>query len=460
MALVLPGILGAIGLCCLLAGGWLWLRDPWRRVLCPGPRMAWTSLVVPIWILHQPRCGYDLSAHRPARDGSVTCPECGRVVRRQGQRVRSARAWRPGRFGLALLVLAWLSYRFPPVDASRLVAVSPTDVLLRGEGLLGEYTPLEARDEIRRRAMDHQLSEQQTLRFVQLLLNDLRDDQLVGNAKAALEQLEIFGLFDPQALWDALDSPDAQERRMVADLLRSMPAIGAPNDKLLRISVEDLRSDDRRWNARAASDYLLGNLEAAKPFLISALHSDDRQQRDAILDLLRETETQGTVLEELLGESIRSFGMGNGYRRSRIAFLFLLRNAATAEPRLAEAMAGSDPRARLLAAVVAGCANRADLLPTAVPILVEHLADNNVTGDAIVAARALWGFGPSVVPFLEPYRANGDTQQRRQVEYILRRMTTKDSVMKLQLELPETRLTGRKRDALSLHPEELDLPTF
>lgn len=459
MALVVPGILCAVGVLLIIFSAWLWLRSG-RRRLCPGPRMRWFVRLNPLWIAYQPRCAYDLRGHALDQHGGVTCPECGRHVRNQRQMLRSARSFHPGRLGVALIVGGFLVHEYPPLAATTVVQYTPTNMLLRGEGMLGVGTPLEVREEIRRRAIDFQLDDSQIARFVRLLVNDLRDDHLVGNAKEALGRLGVFAVYDERPLLDALESDDAQQRRMAAEVLRELPRDGAVPEAVLRATIDDLRTDDRGWNALHARWYLHSHLEEAKPLLIEALRSDDPQQRREVMTLLRNIETTGETLDALLRMSVDDLRSGSGRGAAHAGFQFLLKHAEVAEPLLADGMRNEDARVRLLCAAIAGCGGRGDLMAMSTPILATHLADNEITGDAIVAARGLAGFGVEVVTLLEPYRRSADEQQRQSVEYIVRRLANDESPIRLQKELPLARLTNARRDALVVDPDDLRMPGF
>lgn len=458
MNFILPSILGVIGAIVLALGGWRWLRAGEKR-LCPGPALCWSERLLGLWIVYRPRCGYDLAGHAPRSRGGVVCPECGREVRRR-QMVRTARAFRPGSLALVLFLMAYLIYRHPPIAGSTVVALTPTNILLRGEAVFGVGTPLEVRDEVRRRAMNSELDDNQLSRLVALLVRDLRDDKLIGNAKDALEKLAIFGNFDDQPLIDALSSDDRQQRRLAADVLRSLSRDGEVPKALLRATIEELRSDAIGWNALEAQGYLAEHVEDAKALLAEALMSDDDQQRDLAKDLLRETSATGDVFMRLLRLSVDDLCSGRGQSRTRRGFQYLVEHAAAAEELLDKGMNSNDPRQRLLCAAVAGCAGRTRLLDRATPILVIHLAENAIENDAVLAARALAGFGAAVAQPLEPSRQRGDEQQRQSVEYIVRRLTTDESPIRLQLKLPLARLTVRQRDALELSIDALRMPQF
>jgi hypothetical protein len=409
------------------------------------------------------------------------------------------------------LLFAWR----PPIPMRALVAMAPTNVLLRGESVLGRQTPHEVRDELRRRAEDWLLDDAEIRRFIALLIRDLSDDQLIGNAKAALRQLETLGSLHEDLLVEGLASPDRQQRMLLAELLRGMQRAGSPPDELLRASVEDLRSDMRRGNLGDAWWFLMANRQAALPFLCAQIDSDDAQQREAITEILRASRVPPEVRERLLRAAVDDLGVLGDRSRRRSAFAFLVvgdaggsedaartehvapddearTRAPVADELLAEAMRRGNRQARFLAAAVAGCLGRAALIEQAVPLLVRQLADNEIEGDAMVAARAIWGFGAAAIPALAPWReldaeagtpswqggqatarpadasgAGGEepdverqrAEQRRQaVEYIVARLTTRESRASLQRRYPLARLTLSRTDALDIPLDELRLP--
>lgn len=476
MDMVVPNLLAILGGAAAL---WAAIRFVWEhrrpRRLCPGPRLTLRQWLLPTWLIHRMRCGYDLGGHiaepRPGERGNpgatalVACPECGRAALRRQQLLRSVGAWRP--MGIACLCwalaisLAW----HPPIAATSLVAMAPTDVLLTGEGTFGSTTPIEIRDELRRRAMDHQFSEGQIERFVALLVHDLRDDALIGNAKAAMEQLAIFGLFNERPLYEALESGDHQQRSLVAELLRDLPRAGDPPAALLRVSVEDLRADDRHRNAGDARSFLFRYLDQAVPLLVEALDSDDDQQRTAAVDLLRAARVTPAVRDRLVRGAIADLSLAHDRWAASGAFSYLVRHADIAEPLLGETMVSGDRQARLLAAAIAGCTARTALMQKALPILISHCSDNQIANDGIMAARAIAGFGTPVVPLLQPWRdreggRGGDEQCRQTLEYIVARLTTTRSVRSLQAAFPLARLTVSGREFMEIDPQDLSMPRF
>ncbi len=467
MAFALTVAVTVLGALLTLVGGWYWLRDPVRH-RCPGPTVPWRRRLLPWWIVYRPRCGYDLGGHAFREREPITCPECGRNVRCRRQLVRSTRAWRPVGCGAAIIATAVLLYRYPPMAATMLVAMAPTEVLLRGENMLGTRAPLEARTELRRRAADGDLSNGQTNRFVRLLVNDLRNDSIAGNAKESFRMLETTAILDVQPLIDALDSEDAQLRAMAARLLRFLSTQDSLDtdtpDALIRVSVNELRSDRRNRHAGEAREFLQMHPTKSEPYLLDALESDDEQQRQEAVALLQIHPPSGPALERFLRVNVRNLALGGGFRVGD-AYRFLLTQGRAADALLLEGMQASDPQTRLLCAAVAGISDRRDLASLAVPILASHLADNAIRGDAVIAARSLAGFGDAVVPLLAPYRSDDargvqDEQQRQSIEYIVRRLTTSETTVRLQLRFPLARLTHDGTDALSIAPAYLDMPRF
>jgi hypothetical protein len=230
--------------------------------------------------------------------------------------------------------------------------------------------------------------------------------------------------------------------------------------RFVRLLVNDLRDDALVENAESALEQLaIFGLFCVTP-LVEVVESDDPQQRRLAVEILQALPAEGEAPQSLLRASIADLRSDQRLYNGKRSFLFLITHATEAEALLAEAMAGDDAQQRLLCAAVAGCAGREALMAQATPILVSHLANNQVAGDAIVAARAMHGFGESVLPLLGAYRQSADPQQRQTVEYIVRRMTTNQSLADLQRELPLARLTRAAQDALSLEPEYLDMPEF
>jgi hypothetical protein len=60
-----------------------------------------------------------------------------------------------------------------------------------------------------------------------------------------------------------------------------------------------------------------------------------------------------------------------------------------------------------------------DLLPIALPILIDHLRDNAIREDAWRSQHAMKELGRNALPWLEPFRDSEDAQQRDKVRRII-----------------------------------------
>lgn len=120
------------------------------------------------------------------------------------------------------------------------------------------------------------------------LVTALADDDTRSNANDAARELRWRHSPDAaRALERVLDSPDLQQRSFAAMLLAyTNPA--APSPRLLEVLVEGLANNgyprspeacNAIYDAAVGSRYLLDHAEAAKPFLIPGLRSEDLQQR-------------------------------------------------------------------------------------------------------------------------------------------------------------------------------------
>ncbi|MBL8757861.1 MAG: hypothetical protein JNK35_05470, partial [Phycisphaerae bacterium] len=108
---------------------------------------------------------------------------------------------------------------------------------------------------------------------------------------------------------------------------------------------------------------------------------------------------------------------------------------------------GPNPRARLLAAIVAVHAGLDELRPHAVSLLVGHLGDNDLEDDAVLATAALVRAGEAARQDLEQAAARGDDpQQRRLAALILRRIVEPGSAMAQVTKDDPARITALARD--------------
>jgi hypothetical protein len=198
-------------------------------------------------------------------------------------------------------------------------------------------------------------------------IEDLKDDEIPGNAAAAAAQLSNFvGCGDEVEirLVRALDSPDYQQRQYAASVLRS-PCPPPLYDRVLAISVEGLRNDvyNSSWttflNASEGTEYLFRYIDQAKFHLFAGLDSADNQQR-------------------------------------------------------------------FLCAYILAYSNRPVDLPRMVSILCEHLNRNEIGQDACMAASALFRLGPGILPLLREELTTGDDQKRKTLQLLARNLAGPD----------------------------------
>lgn len=90
---------------------------------------------------------------------------------------------------------------------------------------------------------------------------------------------------------------------------------------------------------------------------------------------------------------------------------YLVAHAEPAKLLIQRGLTSKDEQQKLLCAFIAGRANMTRLAPLAIPILLEHLRDNEIRGDAVTAFNGLRGFGKAALPHFDSV-ARPDEQQR------------------------------------------------
>jgi len=270
---------------------------------------------------------------------------------------------------------------------------------------------------------------------VTALVEDLADDDTPGNATvAAGELLRLPRPVVIPALERATRSADPQQRRLARDIL-DVARGDAEADTLLSVDrlVAMLADDEAAGNAIRAYHLLRWVGEPAVAALEKAIAADDPQQRLlAQMTLMRIEGYQPSAA--LLSAAVRSLalppeGPDRDARRSiffpaenptEMTVAYLLLHAAAAEDALAAAAAEpADHQQRFLAAFILGhsALGETDVLA---PILIEHLRDNNIRQDAVMAASALYNLGEAARDHLERAVNNpADDQQRKLLELVL-----------------------------------------
>lgn len=195
----------------------------------------------------------------------------------------------------------------------------------------------------------------------------------------------------------------------------------ANGQRLAERVVSNLGDDQVRRNASRAISVLRLLGPAAEPTLERALLSPDEQTRQyAAFSLTRRHEhaPSDRTLRVLI-ECLRDDHWSRRGNASRAFDTLAREGPERILPFIREGIRGDDMQQRLLAAVLAGSLGMDALLPDAAPVLVDHLRDNNIAGDARIAGPALYRFGIEVIPWIEPYRESDDPQQRYVVQCIL-----------------------------------------
>lgn len=363
-------ILLFIGLCCCLRRRAA-KRHPLaqRPMLCPGPELSdrllarvhprrWLNLV------RRPGCFYDLSGLVPDATGRVCCPECNRRITSPAQCYRPAgqrmHRWRRDVIAgsvLAMLIVLWLS---PFVRHGQWAALLPTDVLLAIYQQAGPSAPRVLKREINNRAFEPTFTREHRQALAEILLRELGEDDIPHNAIDAVDVLFGLGHAAAPALERGLRSPDWQCRQLCAHVLRSMQGY-VPGDDLIAVSVEGLRSRST-----------------------GQVNSTSQPNLSAWVNPALEALRYLPLYPELLDAS------------------------------LAPAIAADDPQQRLMAAAIAGLAGRESLIDQAAPVLIEHLAENDIAEDAKLATLALMGFrSPKLAAYIEPLIDDPTDAQRR-----------------------------------------------
>ena len=191
-------------------------------------------------------------------------------------------------------------------------------------------------------------------------------------------------------------------------------ALPSAEERLRQILI-DLHSDNRRGNAvlahAAFSGYRYRNppkQEALiRPLLYEGLHDPDRQCRLLCAVMLMQRDVPPTA--SLLAAAIESllddeFGYWNTkavlVSNANEAQRYLLRHPAEARIFLYGALDSTSLAQRIRAAAVLA-QSRDGQTETYVPMLIDHLRDNNTPLDASLAGISLALLGPAVLPYLD-----------------------------------------------------------
>ncbi len=100
-------------------------------------------------------------------------------------------------------------------------------------------------------------------------------------------------------------------------------------------------------------------------------------------------------------------------------FRWLIGQMDKAREPLVAALGSDDLQQRFLAAVCLGAVGDKEQLGRVAEILLPHLRDNQIKGDALLAGSALYRLGPALLPRLNDARLKADDQQRQIIDLML-----------------------------------------
>ncbi len=212
-----------------------------------------------------------------------------------------------------------------------------------------------------------------TPREIAHLVAELRDDDVSHNALHAVAELREAGPEVLQALEDALRSNDWQQRQLAALLLADRSDV-PPTQLLADVLVEGLQQ--REWPD--------GLPEESDPYPQIALYT-------------------GFDIHEHAREAL-----------SRSPSLCALAEQDTARLLESDSLLTRFAAARVLASQRSGFARE-----TVLAILIEHLEQNQIEGDARIALPAIAGFGSAALPVLERSWPGRDEQQRALLGHLI-----------------------------------------
>lgn len=199
--------------------------------------------------------------------------------------------------------------------------------------------------------------------------------------------------------------------------------------------INDLRDDDIPWNGHRAFRVLSEAGCAAIPWLEPVLYDSDLQARYSAAQLLRSICPEYVPSQKVLDVTLELIGHASWEEESLAEFIWVweayqyLKRPDVyprVRSRLLTNLQSTDRRERIYAALVVAGKGEDAYAGHLVRILAPHLADNDLTGDAGMASRALFKLGPAALPHLHAYRFSGDQQQSELAELICTALETGD----------------------------------
>lgn len=242
-------------------------------------------------------------------------------------------------------------------------------------------------------------------------MKDLTSDDVWGNAAQGERLIRMLGTPAIEELPRYLDSPDRQQALRAAELLSAVEP-ERHRDRLTELAIDSLRDDEHRWNLSWGRRYLTHHADAsAIEDLAMVIDDEDAQLRFSAKEVLSRVCVRTGVAPppEVIDAWIVMLRAG-AEGRVRDAVDGLVAHMPASETPLRRALRTSDdPQQRFVAAYALGMGSAAG--SEAIALLIEHLGDNDISGDAARAAAALYHSGDRARPAILEARDSADAQR-------------------------------------------------
>lgn len=219
---------------------------------------------------------------------------------------------------------------------------------------------------------------------------------------------------------EGAEDPAAEFVRVVAE-----PSAGRLSDTAASHDlVAALAQDSIRWNACKAVRVLMEDGDDAAPALEQALRSSDQQLRHLAAFVLRHRDE--TASPDLFATSVEALGQiaVPGYHETLIhrpavdAFRWLATRGAEPAAALRRGLESADAQRQFLCAFLLARSGADAPLGILCRVLVEHLNDNRIGGDALLAAHGLYRLGQRALGEIRYARRFADAQGLALLELI------------------------------------------
>ncbi len=211
------------------------------------------------------------------------------------------------------------------------------------------------------------------------------------------------------------------------------PDPGTPVDEpQIAAWVRDLRDDEVPWNAASALGRLVALPRGAVPALERALLSSDVQQRHLVALALRQRcrggrdapsprlfEVTVEALAGWMGEQLAVRRVSQTWSPTAEGTRFLAPNALAAREPLRRGLGSGDEQQRFLCAWLLGQSGDMEQASGICRELLPHLGDNQICGDALMAANGIYRLGTAALPTLRWWRPHVDAQARGLIDLIV-----------------------------------------